>query len=368
MKTKIWWLDTTDIEDAKTKVEVAKNSHLSDWEFIRFNETAYLSPDTAALELMVLMTAPPTFSTGKVISCHEIPLRRASDKHQAKFLALLSDIPENVLLLIMARLDRVCALYKALLSERLEGVAVVEESVVLDRNNIVKWIQAKAAKIKLTIDPAACDKLGDQAELNPGRICNELRKLKAFSHDGHVSGMMVDAVAFGLGSMNVFSLGKALLARNEAAAHEMLQRMLDHGEDPEGMCAILHDWLLKLCFAESCGRDYAVALAACKDINKWKKDKERNPDGSKKIDRVNDESSWGRFLRESGESVPMFGNPKAIEHACKDLKWNNVRSEWPYLAYKKLGELNLALRKGGKIIDPARRLHLYVSEMIECQR
>lgn len=360
MKTRIWWLDIADLRGAKDKFEAARAKQFPDWDIVHFNEASY-DHEEATGELLTLLLTPPAFSPGKVVSCQDIPLRKAPEKCQAKLTSILPDIPDGVLLLIMARLDRTCSLYKTI--SKMKESALIEEEVRLDKNNAAGWVRERASKMGLTIDPVACNALADQAELNPGRIHNELRKLKAFSPDGHVSARMVGTVAFGFGAVDIFSLGKALLARNGEAAHERLQRMLDHNQDPEAICAILQDWLLRLCLAEGCGRDAARAKAASVGLMKWNKKK----DGPKKSEDVEGDPSWGEFSRIEGESVPMFANPMSLEYACNDLRKNGTMAGWSYYARRRLAALNLRMRKEGKDADPGKMLHGFLAEMMEIQ-
>ena len=370
MKTKVWWVDTTDWFGARAKIDAAKRDKLAEWDWIRFDDSIYHSPEDATPRFLTLLLMPPAFSVGKVISCCGIPLRKAPEKCQAKFMESLADIPENVLLLITTPVDKVCSLYKALV--KMKGEAVIEEAPELTPKNVVKWIQERAGLCKLTIDAYACQLLADQADLNPGKISSDLEKLKALSQDGHVSAKMVETAAFGFGNVNVFELSKAIADGKGEIAHEKLQRLLERGEDHEGIFAFLQDWLLRLCFAEGCGRSLAATEANCKDVKKWKREPvaDKREPKTETIGVEDKRNAWGKeFVRFKGETVPTFANPKALSHACDDLKRGRLPAQWPYYAYRRLGELQLNLRqgKGCEASDPGKMLHLYISEIMECQ-
>lgn len=364
MNTKVWWVDTTDFSGAQVKIDSAKRGKLSEWDWNKFDESLFDSKEEATSEFLAMLLTPPAFSPGKVISCQSIPLR-SPEKCQAKVLESLAEIPENVLLLIATPIDRVCALYKAI--SKMGNKALVEESVELEPKNVVKWIQERAASYKLTLDATACNLLGDQAGLNPGKICRELEKLRAFSQDGHISAKMVEATVFGFGSVNVFQIGKAIVEGQEEVAHERLQRLLDRGDEPEGIFAVLQDYLLKLCFVEGCGRNLAAAQLECKEVRKWKRGVPTETE-TVKSKNENENNEWGpSFVRFKGESVPAFPNPSALSHACNDLKRNKLPAWWAYDAYRRLGKLQLSLRKD-RDKDAGKMLHSYINEAIECQR
>lgn len=357
-----WWLDTIDLEGAKRRLEIEKASHMQDWETVRFDESTYGSSDEAASALMVLMTTPPTFAPGKIILCQEIPVRKASEKQQKRFADLLYEIPENVLLLVMTRLDRTTSLYKTIVKLAKEGLAKAESPAPLSEDTAVAWTNERAAELKLTVDPLAGLLLARLSEMNPGKICGELRKLKAFSTNGHISAKMVETVAFGQGTVNIFALGEKMLAKDEEGAHKVLQTLFDHDEDPEGICAILQEWLQRLWFLEGHDRNLKATQAACDGIMKWKKEK-----GTKDREVVNI-PTWGRFFRDKGESVPMFSNPQAFWHSWDAMQKNATPREWACYAYKKLGEVWLKMRMEGRNVDPKRLLQYYVSEMVVCQK
>jgi DNA polymerase III delta subunit len=359
---KTWWLDDTDTFLAQEKLKSVRTNQLSEWDWVRFDESAYSTPEDALCELLNDLCAPPMFSKGKVVYCFGIPFMKKRDDKKTesaheKIAEQLPRMPEGVVFIIVAR-PRSCTLYKAFKEMVKSGEGSADEAFELTRENAVEWIEKKAQYLKMTIDRPAATTLADITDFNAPRICCELLKLK-HTVDGHITTKAVELTCDGPGFVDIWKLGDLILFKKADEAHSLIQRMMDRGEPPIKICGLLHDWLLKLCIADSCDGDNEKVKELVGCMYKWQKESDDEEGG---IERVRSDD-WGWFLRPKGKKVAFMANTNATYYACKNLKAANVSPrKWTYDAYKKLGHLQRRLRDSDS--DKEKLMHVFVDSII----
>ena len=358
LSKRCWWLDNSDPVLCMSKLESVRSKQTEGWEWLRFNEECYASPDDAFKELFDMIQGQAMFCPGKVVCCNGVPLKGFSDFHH-KLGEALRLIPENVLFIVMARPDKAGILYKAFKEMEKKGLGAADDAFDLTKSNAVEWVTLRAKGMKAEIDKQACMMLADLMDFNPVAICTELRKLKHLAPEGKISARVVEMGCFGKGEADAKNLAGMVASGNAEAAHELVQRLLDRGEPPIKICGWIQDWLGKQALAESCDCDSDRLKTELADVRKWKMEA-ADDDGSSYEKAMSD--NWGLFSRRKGESVPMFPNSGALWYACSERSKASVPPGWAYDAICKLGKLQLAIRN--KQGDPPALLHMFVASLM----
>ena len=98
-------------------------------------------------------------------------------------------------------------------------------------SNLFQWIQERANKNKILIEPAAIRLLGDSIGLNPRLLVNELEKLNIFCRDKKITKSDVELLVASSKESSVFQIIDAILERNLDAAISKSHFILDQGAD-----------------------------------------------------------------------------------------------------------------------------------------
>ena len=358
LSKRIWWLDDSDpVLCASKLASVRKQTEGFEW--LRFNEELYSTPEDAFKDLYDLILGQSMFCPGKVVQCSGIPLKGMTEMHH-KLGGVLRLIPEGVLFIIVARPDKAGVLYRGFKEMEKAGLGVADDSFDLNATNAVEWITLRARGIGAEIDRKACQMLADLMDFSPVAICSELRKLKHLAPEGKISERVVEMGCSGKGETDIMSLGGMILSGNSAAAHELVQRLLDKGESPLRICGWIQDWLGKMALAEGCGCDADMLKTEIAGARKWKAT--AIDDENARRERVASDR-WGVFSRREGEGLPMFPNSGALWHACSERSKAPMPEGWAYDALARLGKLQVSLRENRG--DPAALMHLFVMYSME---
>lgn len=351
---KVYWMDDSDPALMQGKLAAIKDKY-ADCDWTRFCDDSYSSGGEAYKSLVSTIRTAPVFSSGKIVYCFGMPLKKwAGDYHQS-LAKEFAKIPDGVCLVIIARPDRGSSIWKAA-----KAYGTAEEPFDLTKENAIEWITQRAAGLKLSIDRQACKVLADLTDFNPAKIQNELIKLKFAADDGVASQRLISMIVFADGHTDVRDLGNCILAGDGHTAHEYMQRLLDRGEPPIKICGYLQDWINRLAISASYGCDYESMRMRIVGLKKWQVDDSGN-DG-KKYETIDDER-WGRFSRRCGETVPMFAKEVAFRYSCEDLAKSGKGIDWAYKGLQKMYDLQLRLRRADA--DETKAMHEFISEMIE---
>lgn len=354
---KVWWLDNTDPVSARKKINAVKQKQCAEWEWLLFDEQTYPDTKSAVDDLLGSITFSPMFHPGRMVYCYGIPFQKDTDT-QAFVGRVLEDVADNVVFLVIAVPDKTNGLYKAFQKMGVKNLGIVDEAFKLTKENAISWIEQRAADFKLSIDKTASQYLADMCDFDAGAICSELGKLKHATDDNYISAAVVETYCTGRGTANVMNLSGHILRGEADAAHEILQRLLDRGENPIAICGPLQDWVQKMALAAACRCDSDTLKDRMITVKKWKKESDEDGSGYEKVWNP----AWGWYVRTKGESVPAFANPNAFYYPCKELAESKKPATWAYDLLKKMGRLQLDLRKGEHDVD--KLMHLFIDAAI----
>lgn len=330
---RFWWLDDTDADRADERLAAVRRQ-LEKWTWIRWDESAHESPSDALRDLETNLLISPTFEAGKVITCHGIP------KCHSKIAKQLDEIPEKVLLVLVARPDTKTTLYKT--AKGLDFAKVDEPLTLRGRDAAVTWVSEKATKAGFELDRDACRMLVDFVGTNPGRLSMELKKACSLAGEGKVYPWAVQQSCHGYGMADVREMCQMMASGNYEGAHEYMDRLLARGEPPLKICGYLIDWCRKMAMAESCNGQYDSIKPQVASLKKYQKPTKDNPVGS---------------------AVPMFPKPGALYFSCKTYNEIGGKRFWAAYLLQRLGKIQLSLRGGGAAVkDPARIMQNFITE------
>lgn len=331
---KVWWLDDTDPISAKKKL-AAVRQQLAGWDWNRFVDDQYESAKDAFFSICEWLGTPSMFSTGKVVYFYGIPFKKSDWAN--KLAEEFENIHPSVILIIIAKPDKVSPLYKKVQSMVTSKTGRADEAFEFDRRpETIAWIRDRAADLGAKIDEDACAMLADFSGFNPTMICMELQKLRHFAPDGRITAQVVESAAFVQTEADVRKVADYVLADDPDMAHEFVQRLLDRGEDPLKICGFMQDWAVKMALAESAGCNYESIKVKVAQCLKWDK--------------------------EAKKSVPMYAKPGAVYHACTALSSSKKKPFWAFRGLAQMGKLQLSLRRGE---DGTRAMHEYIQALIQ---
>jgi len=149
----------------------------------------------------------------------------------------------TVLVLVAGRPDFRLTFFKAA-----KKLAAVVEFKRLYENNIPGWITERVEGLGKAITPEACQIMLSYVGRSLREIQNEIDKIFIFV-DGKkvVEAIDVTAVVGMSKQYNIFELQKAIGHRNLSRSLEVLEGMLNVGENPVGIIVMLTKYFQKLC-------------------------------------------------------------------------------------------------------------------------
>jgi DNA polymerase-3 subunit delta len=106
-------------------------------------------------------------------------------------------------------------------------------------DEVTRWIAARAARMDVRLEPAAVNELASAAGADTDRIEQELSKLKTYAQGEAVTAAAVRALVPGAIETEVFDLTRAVVKRDARIAVGKLQRLLDEGQAPQQILALL---------------------------------------------------------------------------------------------------------------------------------
>ena len=319
---RIWWLDYYDQAEARRKLADVR-AQLADWDWIRFSDDDYKGPKEACRALCREMGILPMFHKGKAVYCYGIP---RYESHIAK--AMLADelhVPSTAMLVIVAEIDRVSAIYKAITAGGNKSlvatkVAQITESARLSKNDVVKWLISQAEAKGFKMDVLAARMVVDAVGTNPNRLRMELEKLVCLAPGDTIHSWVVEQGCCGEGESDIIAMCSGILEGNRQKAHEYLRRAMAK-EPVMRTMAFLRDWLTRMAIAET-----------YPSLDK----------GSR--DRILAAKKWRKGANEKGASLPMFPNPSALNYARNDLVSAKKPPEWALAGLRRMRELDVRLK------------------------
>jgi len=127
----------------------------------------------------------------------------------------------------------------------------VERYDRLVASDVTRWVSARAQLHGLTLRADALDALASALGGDTERIENEVRKLAAWANGAPIAAADVHALVPGAIESDVFELTKAVVRRDVRTAAPLLARLLDEGNAPQQLLALLLWQFRVLLFAAS---------------------------------------------------------------------------------------------------------------------
>ncbi|HUQ17805.1 MAG TPA: DNA polymerase III subunit delta [Candidatus Saccharimonadales bacterium] len=142
---------------------------------------------------------------------------------------------------------------------------VVERVGRLLPPEVAGWIRARAVHAGVTLAPEALAALADAVGTDSERIDHELRKLGAFAGAAPVSAADVRALVSGAIGSDIFLLTQAVVRRDHRTATAQLEQLLDEGQAPQQIIALLL-WQMRVLLFATAMRTSADAERMAKAI------------------------------------------------------------------------------------------------------
>lgn len=343
MKKRFWWLDPSDFAGARSKLDAVRSNQLSDWDWITWREDELPDEKEAYASLVREICMAPMFSPGKVVCCWGLP------SFHSKLSDEIGNIPEQVLLIIVARPNKTFRLYSRAKSygEKNKGTVELDSAFTLTKDKCAEFTVGRAKSLGLRIAEGHAKILADLVGIDPNLITNELRKLKHFCEDGIVTPYAIEQVFYGEGEPNSLGISKAILSRKEEVAHELVSRSLAQ-EPAIGLLGLMMSWSRTLLVAVSRNGNYNAMKETASEIQALTKAGE-NKAG---------ESKW--------KKGPMWPNIGRLYFACKEFAESKFCKEWPYLLAIEIMRLQIIARVFSRKPDLVEKeFHGFVTRVIE---
>lgn len=166
-----------------------------------------------------------------------LPGKIKDEENEAEQLAgWLPTLPETCCLVFSMRNGADGKKKAARLIEKLGTVVAFEP---LDDAHLMKWLEDEAKKRHTTIAPAVCRQLVFLAGRSLTRLSGEMEKLAAYAGGGPITKEAVEASVTPSPEARVFDMIDAITAGQSARALVLFKTLLDAGENPFGILALL---------------------------------------------------------------------------------------------------------------------------------
>jgi len=332
MDRKFWWLDTSDLALARAKLGKVKADQLSTWNWISWDESDFTSPEEAELSLLREIGIPSMFSEGKVVCCQGLP-----SFHQ-KIAKGLEEIPDGILLVIMAPILKTTSLYtKAKKDEK--KFCLDESKDIIKPKERTDFIAQRATQLGIRMDGECCFSLAQLCGPNHDMLTNEMKKLRACSEDGRVTKEDIDQICSAEGEAILYDLTGRIAFNEHGLAHELLRRLL-LTTDAHAIIGFLCSWARVLCVTWSCGCDFERCRIASAGVSKL----ERAGEGKKR-------------------RVALFSNDNRFYHSIRELTEGNHYAHWPLVVMAECHRLELASRLMDKE-DLSKEMHRFLERVM----
>ena len=199
-----------------------------------FNLDVFHGEDMDASDAVGRATAFPMMASRRVVVVKR--LDRLRDADARKLLPLIDNpVASTVLVFSADKLDG-----RKKLSVALRKNAVSVEFKAPYENELPQWIRRRAAALDKRIEPEAAHMLHLGVGPNPGELASELEKLAIYTNERDtITRDDVVRVAGASRRATVFELADAVGQRKAGDALTLLHRLLDRGDNPVAIVAML---------------------------------------------------------------------------------------------------------------------------------
>jgi DNA polymerase III delta subunit len=179
------------------------------------------------------LLAPSLFSIKRLVVLEDF-LATAPEAVQAELVPLLSDLPNDIVLVIREteKFD-----IKTEIAKTLMQPGCFQQFDILTKPQTIVWVSQQAAECGLTLPPALATQLATACDFDPWRITNEIKKLAALGTP--VTSSVIEQLVAGLLAAKTFDLLDRLSVADMAGADRLVNQLLKLGEDPIRLMALL---------------------------------------------------------------------------------------------------------------------------------
>lgn len=225
-----------------------------------FNLDVVYGGEVSAKDVVALASAFPMMAERRVVVVREAEKLVATEADREILMRYLkSPLSSTVLVLITMKADMRLSVFKVF-----QDKGVVVESNPLYDSDIPTWLERRVKKLGRSISPEACELLHAHVGNSLRELHNEMEKLFLYAGEKKTIGVEEVSAVVGMSRLyNVFELQRAIGEGDAPRSVEILERMLDAGENPVGIIAILTRFFQKLWILPSIRRrassEYEVA-------------------------------------------------------------------------------------------------------------
>lgn len=341
MPRRFVWIDDSDIYSAKAKLKAVREKQIPDWKWVRWVEDDYDSAEDAYQGLVAEIGVPSMFNVGKAVYFYGLP------KAHARLAEHLTQIPDGIVVVMVARLNKTLSLYKSTLELKDKRGIIIELPEFASSDGPYSrehhWVVNRSAALGRSIDNLAAAELLKIFGFVPNILHQEIKKLSSLAKDGVISLWMVEQACQGSCAVDTRDLGEAMLNGDVVRAHALMSRLLARNEPPHLFLGWLHRWSLDLCLAaesESISDEKMNRLIG--NCLKWEKAEKKTGKKDEPAEPSKDEENadFGK-----GKSVKMFASPNFLYYSRKALAQSGRGLLWATDALYLVVEMQVDLRR-----------------------
>ncbi len=212
--------------------------HDNDFDLIAFN-----SENLNLAKLYAAMENFPFMATKKCILIHNLPIETWNDEQIQEFINIISDVPDFVCLIVCQHIAPTGAKNIAKLKKIQKAMPVgaicanFSKKDISIEKQLVFWAKKDYGK-ELSLECAR--KINDLCfDHSINSLKNELRKICEFESSNQITEDSLDNLIASKLKPSVFDLPKAIFARNHNKVFKMLDDLLNCGEEPIAILAVI---------------------------------------------------------------------------------------------------------------------------------
>lgn len=210
-----------------------------------FNFESFSARDHALAKILSSLKTPPMMANFRTVIIEDL---ESLKKEDAEELAHYFDNPnpETRLLLLTRKIDKRMALFRIL-----SKLATVHEFKKPYANRVPEFVNQEARTLGLSLEPGTATLLVELAGHDLMSLVSELEKLKLFIHPQTQVRREHVAQLVGAGLVDqIWALGEKVARRDLKSSLDLVRRMLEQGEAPIAVLALLISHFRKVLLAQ----------------------------------------------------------------------------------------------------------------------
>jgi DNA polymerase-3 subunit delta len=199
-----------------------------------FNYDLFYGSSTTAVEILSVAETLPVFSPWRLIILKEVDL--LPDKEAESLLPYLSNPSPSTCLIFVGEKVNMRKRFFSALKEK----AVVVQFYHLFEQELVRWIRLRVRELGYKITEGAIEILKEEVGSTLGTLDNELKKISSYAAGKDIiEEEDVLQVVGSLRTPTIFNLTEAIGEKKVERAIKILRKILDEGEEPPKVLAMI---------------------------------------------------------------------------------------------------------------------------------